>query len=42
MALSFVFVPLLSALLLGESIGMSYWLGIGLIVIGVLVVQLGS
>lgn len=42
MALSFVFVPLLSALMLGETIGAYYWLGIGLIVIGVLVVQLSS
>lgn len=42
MALSFVFVPLLSALMLDETIGMYYWLGISLIVVGVIVVQLGS
>ena len=42
MALSFVFVPLLSALMLGETVGIYYWLGISLIVAGVLVVQLGT
>jgi drug/metabolite transporter (DMT)-like permease len=36
MALSFVFVPLLSVLILGEHISPKYWLGIALIICGLL------
>jgi uncharacterized membrane protein len=35
MALAFVLVPLLSALVLGERLTPPYWLGVGLIVLGV-------
>jgi drug/metabolite transporter (DMT)-like permease len=37
MALSFVFVPLLSALILGEQINSRYWIGMVLIISGLLV-----
>jgi drug/metabolite transporter (DMT)-like permease len=37
MALSFVFVPLLSALILGEHINGRYWIGMALIISGLLV-----
>ena len=41
MALTFAVVPMLSALLLGEALGgVYYWLGIGLIIAGVVVVQI--
>ena len=35
MALAFVLVPLLSAVLLGERLQMNYWIGVSLIVAGV-------
>ena len=35
MALAFVIVPLLSALLLGERLQTTYWLGVSMIVAGV-------
>ena len=35
MALAFVIVPLLSAVLLGERLQPTYWLGVAMIVIGV-------
>jgi drug/metabolite transporter (DMT)-like permease len=41
MAMSFVVVPILSALLFGDVLGVYYWLGIGFIIAGVLIVQLG-
>jgi drug/metabolite transporter (DMT)-like permease len=34
-ALSFVIVPLLSAVFLGEQVDMGYWIGIGFIIIGI-------
>jgi drug/metabolite transporter (DMT)-like permease len=37
MALSFVFVPLLSTLILGEHINGRYWIGMALIVSGLIV-----
>ena len=39
MALSFVFVPLLAALFLGETLGWRYVAGTGLIMAGLVVVQ---
>ena len=39
MALSFVFVPLLAALFLGETLGWRYLAGTGLIMAGLVVVQ---
>ena len=35
MALAFVIVPMLSAVLLGEELKPSYWVGVGMIVAGV-------
>ena len=35
MALAFVIVPLLSAVLLGEQLQTTYWLGVSMIVVGV-------
>jgi undecaprenyl phosphate-alpha-L-ara4N flippase subunit ArnE len=39
MALSFVLVPIASVLVFGESLGLRYWLGAGLIVAGMLVIR---
>jgi undecaprenyl phosphate-alpha-L-ara4N flippase subunit ArnE len=39
MALSFVAVPLLSRVLLGESVDLQYWVGTGCIVLGVFVIN---
>jgi drug/metabolite transporter (DMT)-like permease len=42
LALTFAVVPMLGALVFGETTGTWYWLGIGLIMIGLAVVQLSS
>ncbi len=39
MALTFVIVPLLAALWLGEAVGLKYAIGAGLIVLGLVIVQ---
>jgi drug/metabolite transporter (DMT)-like permease len=39
-ALTFVIVPLLSSVLLGETTGTWYWAGLACIIVGILVVQL--
>ena len=36
-ALSFVIVPLLSSVFLGEHVDLNYWIGIGLIIFGIIV-----
>ena len=39
MAMTFVIVPLLATTLLGEPLTIRYWLGIGLILAGMLVIS---
>jgi drug/metabolite transporter (DMT)-like permease len=39
MALTFIVVPFLSTLVLGETTGTRYWLGIACIILGILIVQ---
>ena len=39
MALTYVAVPILSIVFLGETIGLKYWVGAGLIIFGLFVIQ---
>ena len=39
MALSFVLVPVASVMVFGETLGLRYWIGAGLIVAGMLVIR---
>lgn len=39
MALTYVAVPILSIVFLGETIGLKYWAGAGLIIFGLFVIQ---
>jgi drug/metabolite transporter (DMT)-like permease len=41
MALTFVIVPILSTFVLGELVGPYFWIGVGLIFSGLIVLQLG-
>ena len=39
MALSYVAVPILSVIFLGETLNLKYWIGAGLIIAGLMVIQ---